>query len=147
MQVAEITLCQDHGRAVVALEDAEHRARLTFYADPHEAVRLVRLVRRGPEACHPVFDFVRALLTSLEMGMTRVVLDDVGGHGIGGTVYVRCAGAEVAVPCYPPDALALALRAGVPIYATSAALTHAKSNVADPALTDWLEQVKPDDFG
>ena len=48
------------------------------------------------------------------------------------------------MPCYPPDALALVLRTGVPIYATAAALSPAQPDVA---VSDWLEHVKPDDFG
>ena len=56
-------------------------------------------------------------------------------------------GAELPVPCYPPDAIALALRAGVPIYATAAALSHADPAPPAPGVvTAWLDQVRPDDF-
>jgi len=89
--------------------------------------------------------------------VTRVVLEDVKGQGIGSRVYVRSGGDELGVPCYPPDALALALRAKVPIYATADALTHAQrvapsvdagGGVADTRreVTRWLERVRPTDF-
>ena len=50
--------------------------------------------------------------------------------------------------CYPPDAIALALRAGVPIYATQDALTHAEPSPTPPpgAVSEWLERVRPSDF-
>jgi bifunctional DNase/RNase len=151
MRFREITLCRAHRRATVVLEDAERRVTLTFYADPQEASRLGRLVDRGPQACHPVFDFVRGLLSAFEAGLTRVVIDDVPGEGIGSVLHVQWAGAELAVPCYPPDALALALRTGLPIYATGDALAHAQPLPAEPGMTDgdvgaWLQRVKPDDF-
>jgi hypothetical protein len=100
---------------------------MTFAADSHEAVRLGRVVRHGPQACHPIFDFVRALLSSLEAGVTRVVLEDVGGEG-----------------SYPPDAIALALRMGIPIYATHDALAHAEPSPPPPAdaVSEWLERVR-----
>ena len=80
--------------------------------------------------------------------MTRVVLEDVQGEGIGGVVYVAASRAELPVPCYPPDAIALALRAGIPIYATPDALTHAEPSPTPPpgAVSEWLERVRPSDF-
>ncbi len=55
------------------------------------------------------------------------------------------------MPGDPPDALALALRTGLPIYATGDALAHAEPLLAGPGVTDgdvgaWLQRVKPDDF-
>lgn len=97
MRFREMTLCRAHRRAIVVLEDAEGRVTLTFYADPQEASRLARLIQRGPQACHPVFDFVRGLLGAFEAGVTRVVIDDVPGEGIGSVLHVQWAGAELAV--------------------------------------------------
>jgi bifunctional DNase/RNase len=134
--------------AVERLEPTSGTLTITFAADSHEAVRLGRVVQHGPQACHPIFDFVRALLSSLEAGVTRVVLEDVQGEGISGIVYVGAGGSELPVPCYPPDAIALALRAGIPIYATQDALTHAEPSPTPPpgAVSEWLERVRPSDF-
>jgi bifunctional DNase/RNase len=119
---------------------------MTFSAEPREAARLARVLETGPGTCNPVLDFVRALLNSFEAGVARIVLDDVQGEGIAGVVYVGWGGAELPVPCYPPDAIALALRAGVPIYATAAALSHAEPAPLPDQLGPWLERVRPDDF-
>jgi hypothetical protein len=81
------------------------------------------------------------------------VLDDVGGTGVSGFIYCRHAESDVGVPCYVPDALALALRLKRPIYATAAALAHAEplppSASAHGEQSDvqaWLERVRPEDF-
>lgn len=52
------------------------------------------------------------------------------------------------MPCYPPDAIALALRAGIPIYATPDALGHAEPSPTPPpgVVSEWLERVRPADF-
>jgi bifunctional DNase/RNase len=146
MQVRELRLCPAHRTAVVQLDDAERGLTMTFSAEPREAARLARVLERGPQACNPVLDFVRALLNSFEAGVARIVLDDVQGEGIAGLVYVGWGGAERPVPCYPPDAIALALRAGVPIYATAAALSHAEPAPLPDRVGPWLERVRPDDF-
>jgi len=58
--------------------------------------------------------------------MTRVVLDDAGASGIGVAVWLQRGGARLTIPCYPPDALGLAHRAKVSIYATAEALAYAR---------------------
>jgi len=152
MRIREIRNCAAHRRTLVVLEDVGGRLTLTFSADPEEARRLVRVRAREGCGCQPVYDFVQALLAALGARLTRVVLEDARGQGIAGRVWLRSAGGEQGVPCYPPDALALALRAGVPVYATADALAHAEPVPgppgADPVgdVARWLERVRPDDF-
>jgi uncharacterized protein len=147
MHLRGLRLCPTHRIAVIQLDDAQRHLTMTFSAEPREASRLARVIELGAQACNPALDFVRALLDSFEAGVARIVLDDVQGQGIAGLVYVGWGGAELPVPCYPPDAIALALRAGVPIYATAAALSHAEPASPRPdGLEAWLERVRPDDF-
>ena len=157
MRIREITSCRNHARTTIVLEDPGQELMLTFYADVEEARRLTREIARSGCACHPIYDFVQSFLLAFDADVTRVVLEDVKGQGIGSRVYVRSGGDELGVPCYPPDALALALRAKVPIYATADALTHAQrvapsvdagGGVADTRreVTRLLERVRPTDF-
>ena len=157
MRIREINACPKHPRTTVVLEDLDRQATLTFYADRDEARRLTQEIARRGCACHPIYDFVQSFLLAFDADVTRVVLEDVKGQGIGSRVYVRSGGDELGVPCYPPDALALALRAKVPIYATADALTHAQrvapsvdagGGVADTRreVTRWIERVRPTDF-
>jgi len=77
----------------------------------------------------------------------------VQGQGISSRIYFRRFEAELDIPCYAPDAFALALRANVPIYATDEVLAHAaplspssSALEAGRDLRKWLERVKPKDF-
>ena len=135
------------------LEDVNERFRLTFYAGLAEAQRLAHVIEQGPSAEQPVYDFIQSLLEALQTTATHVVLDEVKGERIGSFIYFRQAESDVVVPCYAPDALALALRANLPIYATAAALAHAEPLSSSPSTLNgraevrrWLEQVKPEDF-
>lgn len=153
MRVLELTSSADHQRAVIVLEEMERRFRLAFSTDPHEARRLAREMGLARCACNPVYDFIQSLLCTFLATISRVVLDDERGKGIGALVYLRTAEGELSLPCYPPDALALALRAKVPVYATARTLAHAQtlSGLETPPpgpseLSSWLERVKPEDF-
>ena len=153
MRIREITSCMQHKRTIIVLEDVHRCLRLTFYADPDEACRLAQELERGPYACHPVYDFMRRLLEALQATATRVVLDAVQGEGFDGLVYVQQAESEQRIPCYATDALALALRANLPIYATAEALAYAERLSPSPSTLDasgevrqWLKQVLPEDF-
>lgn len=146
-------LCGSDERTLIVLEDVEHRYRLTFSTDPHEAQRLARAMGRARCTCNPVYDFVHSLLRALGATITHVVLDDAGSRSIRAVVCLDREGLELTLPCYPPDALALALRAKVPIYATTSALAHAEHLSPDEALRStpadvrtWLDRVRPEDF-
>ena len=153
MRIREIASCSQHRRTIIMLEDVHQCLRLTFYADPDEACRLTQELERGQHVCHPVYDFMRPLLDALQATATRVVLDVVQGEGLDGFVYVQQAESERGVPCYASDALALALRANLPIYATAEALAYAERLSHSPSAFDesgevrqWLAQVRPEDF-
>jgi bifunctional DNase/RNase len=149
MRIRELTLCEQHDRVLVALDDVGGGRHLTFYADAEDGRRLARELAHGPRACHPVFDFIVALLRSWHAAPVRVVLEDVDGSGLGAVVYLRQGEIESSISCYPPDALTIALRTGVPIYASPDVLSHAEASA--PSLDDtdtarWLDAVRPQDF-
>jgi bifunctional DNase/RNase len=153
MHIRDLLACSEHNRAIVVLEDAERRCRLAFYVSPHEAHRLAHELGRARCAGTPVYDFIQALMDAVHAPMTHVVLDDQGGTGVTGLIYCRHAESDIGVPCYVPDALALALRMQRPIYATAEALVHAEplfpSTSAHREQSDvqqWLERVRPEDF-
>lgn len=153
MRIREMTFCPDHKRHIIVLEDASQRLTLTLSTEPDEAHRLPQVMGRGRYGWHPIYDFIQSLLEAFQATATRVVLDDVQGQGVSSSICIRRFEAELDIPCYVPDALALALRANVPIYATAEVLAHAaplspssSALEAGRDLKKWLEHVKPKDF-
>ena len=69
---------------------------------------------------------------------TVIVLEDV--------VVIRHAETDIAITCYPPDAVAIALREGLSIYATPAALDHAEPIARPDEVARWLDGIRPGDF-
>jgi bifunctional DNase/RNase len=148
MRLRELTSCPHHSRVLITLDDASGPRRITFYADADDARRLAREMARGPRACHPIFDFIQTLLTTWHAAPVRVVLEDVNGDGIGAVVYLRQGEIEFSISCYPPDALTIALRTGIPIYATPEVLSHAAgaAPMEHHDTAQWLQRVRPEDF-
>jgi bifunctional DNase/RNase len=152
MQIREITYCPHHKRGIVVLESVRKRLPLAFYADVAEAQLLAKTLKSGTHPDRPLYEFIQLLLSALQATATYVVLDEVTGQGILGFIYVQGVKTGRRIPCYAPNAMALALQAKIPIYATAKALAHAEPTAPSPGAANeedvrqWLAQVKPEDF-
>jgi hypothetical protein len=139
----------------VLLEDAAQRLTFAFEVHPDEVLRLARLLKGAQLTFHPLHDFIRSLLEAFLVIPTDIILDDVPGKRLQAFVNVQRAGTMLGIPCYAPDALALAGQMKIPIYATERALVHATprsssashgENESDGDVQAWLARVKPTDF-
>jgi bifunctional DNase/RNase len=70
-----------------------------------------------------------------------------------GTLYIKGNDGEATLPCHPADGLALAERAGAPIYATDEVLSHAcplgqshHHRAGLPHVTHGPARTRPDDL-
>jgi len=70
-------------------------------------------------------DLALRLLEKLSADLDRVVIDSFSGTDFQATIHLRASQGELAIPARPGDAIALALRAEAPIYATESILAHA----------------------
>ena len=150
MRVKALTYDHNADQAAVVLEELTGGVGLGFLVPMNEADRLARTLGLTPCPCVPVLDLVEDILAHFEASISRIILDGADA-GISAVLYLGQDGAEAAFPCHPADALALAKRAGTPIYATDAALRHAcpldrphGHEAAD--VGEWLERVRPEDF-
>ncbi|MGH7370186.1 MAG: bifunctional nuclease family protein, partial [Candidatus Methylomirabilaceae bacterium] len=63
-----------------------------------------------------------SLLSTFHSRLRRVIISDLKDNTYYATLYLEADGKEVTLDSRPSDAIALALRAGVPIYANDRAL-------------------------
>jgi bifunctional DNase/RNase len=155
MQIQELSFCAHHKRGLVVLGNAQQRLTLAFDVHPDEVPRLVRMMKGSRQVVHPLHDFIEALLDAFLVTPTDIVLDDVPEKGLMAFIHVERAGTMFSLPCYAPDALALAVQMKTPIYATERALAHAEPRPPSMRLLvpetgedvqAWLARVKPTDF-
>lgn len=152
MLVCSLTHCPEHNRPILLLENLDRRLQLAFLVPVNEADRLARTLGLTPCQCVPVFELVEKLMTHSKARVLHVVLDGTES-GISATLHVGENEGGAVFSCHPADAVALAQRAGAPIYATDEALRHAcpldqpHSHEASPAeVAQWLDWVRPEDF-
>jgi hypothetical protein len=90
-----------------------------------------------------------------DVGIASIILSPSGDNRLAASVQVRIGPNETSVPCHTADALALAIRLRVPVFATAAlaqildrkGTDSGKIPLPDDAeATPWLDRVKPDDF-
>jgi bifunctional DNase/RNase len=153
MQIRELNFCAHHKRGLIVLEDAQQRLTLAFNVHPDEVPRLSQIMKGVKDVIHPLYDFIGSLLDAFLISPTDIVLDDVPQRGLMAFVYVERVGTRLSLPCYAPDALALAVQMKTPIYATGRALVHAEPRSsslntldAEEDVQAWLAQIKPTDF-
>ncbi|HXH84741.1 MAG TPA: bifunctional nuclease domain-containing protein, partial [Candidatus Tectomicrobia bacterium] len=91
---------------------------LALWLPDNEAERLARALGLAGHGCVGIFDLVEALLEKLGCRVTAAVLDTAAGAVVA-ALRVGDGTSESAIACHPADAIALATRAGAPIYATA----------------------------
>ncbi len=121
---------------------------LAFYIPMNEANRLARCLGMTQCPCTPILELTEQLIG--HMGATVVRACREGDErGVSAGLVLERDGAELLLPCHPADAVALAVRASVPIVAEDSALAHARSTGTPPPedpVRNRRDQVRPADF-
>jgi uncharacterized protein len=106
-------------------------------------------------------DLLRNVLVELGAEVVQVVITELQEHTFFAELHLRVGGASHIVSCRPSDAVALAVRAGTPLFAADEVLDAAGKVQPAPADGDesdetpdeileefraFIEDVKPEDF-
>jgi bifunctional DNase/RNase len=141
MQVKGFSTCSQHGQVV--LEDPDGMVQLSIRMRPLMAHWLAHELK---ECRCPAVSMYRLLqeLVAKFGGNLRVSLIDASADNTPlGLLIISCPnGTEIQQACHPADAIAMAVRTRVPLYATSRALKMGSWKSIQP----WLETVTPQDF-
>jgi bifunctional DNase/RNase len=103
-------------------------------------------------------DLIRNILDGVKAKVSRIVVNDLRDNTFYAVIFLAINGTEVAIDSRPSDAIALALRVKAPIFVAEKVIREAKSidltedKPAEDAESvrdwrDWIENVKPEDFG
>jgi len=99
-------------------------------------------------------DLIKNILESVEAKVEKIVVNDLRDNTFFAVIHLRLGEEEITVDSRPSDAIALALRVGAPIFVDEDVVRRAKSVEVAPKesddqekLKEWLENLKPEDFG
>jgi hypothetical protein len=132
-----------HNAYIVALKDEESSEILPVWVGKAEA-NAIHLALEGPPPPRPMtHDLLKSVLDAVDAKLISVVITDLKENTYYAKLHLMYEDAEYAVDSRPSDAIALALRTNSPVFAREEVFRKQASEELD----QWLENLKPDDFG
>jgi bifunctional DNase/RNase len=138
---------------IIILKDSTGQAVLPIWVGIFEAnaiaVRLENIMTPRPMT----HDLLRNVIEELQARILRITITDLKDNTFFARISLSCGDRDLAIDARPSDAMALALRAGAPIFVEQTVLD--KSSSADGSsdseeterLRKWLESVDPEELG
>jgi hypothetical protein len=155
MKVRGLTLDPLTNMALVILRDLEGNKALPIWVGIPEANAIALELEQVPTPRPLTHDLVKNILDGVNATVTRIVVNDLKDSTFYATIFLSLRGEEIRIDSRPSDAIAVALRVKAPIFVTLDVIERAgsidvseQSGTEDPEqVKDWLENIKPEDFG
>jgi bifunctional DNase/RNase len=143
MKVRGLTFDPYSNTFVVILKDEHNVDMLPIWVGKSEA-SAISFALEGVAAPRPMtHDFMKSVLDLADAKVLSVVVTDLKDNTYYAKVHLMCEDSEFSIDARPSDAIALALRSDAPIFANEDVLRKQASE----ELGQWLENLKPEDFG
>lgn len=155
MVVKGLTLDPLTNMPIVILKDVEGNRALPIWIGPNEANAIALEMEQVTTPRPMTHDLIRNILEGLKAKVSRVVVNDLRDNTFFAVILLSVNDAEVAIDSRPSDAIALALRVKAPIFVADKVIRDAKSidlteekPAEDPqSVREWIDSLKPEDFG
>ena len=128
---------------IVVLRDEEHSDMLPIWVGKSEAGAISMSLENVTPPRPMTHDFMMSFLDAFNAKVISVVITDLSEHTYFSKIHLMYEDSEYTVDARPSDAIALALRSNAPIFANNSVMTKQSSE----ELEQWLENLKPEDFG
>ena len=139
-------------------DDDNHRVTLPIKIGPVEALAITMGIEGDQQKRPLTHDLLSSVINTLGARLSSIAIVDVRGTTFFATLQlIRTDGSRVEVDCRPSDAIALAVRRGVPIYVREQVLETAtmpdfqqverdSEELELQAFHDFVEGLSPEDF-
>jgi len=144
-----------HNQPIVLLRERDGERFLPIWIGAVEATSIAFALQGVVTARPMTHDLMRDLLSELGVHVDRIVVTELRDGTFYAEIQMTQAKQSVVVSSRPSDAIALAVRATVPIYANEHVLAEAGIHIEEEEPGDedevarfkeFLEQVSPEDF-
>ena len=139
---------------IVLLREREGERYLPIWIGAMEATAIAFALQGIVTARPMTHDLMKNILESVEAKVEKIVVNDLRDNTFFALIHIRLGEEEITVDSRPSDAIALALRVGAPIFVEEDVVRRAKNVEVAPKeaddqekLKEWLENIKPEDFG
>ena len=128
---------------IVILRDEDRSDILPIWVGKSEAGSISLALENVAPPRPMTHDFMKSILDAYDAKIISVVITDLSENTYFAKIHMMYEDSEYTVDSRPSDAIALALRCNAPIFASEAVIRKQNSE----ELEQWLENLKPEDFG
>ena len=155
MRVMGIALDTRTGSPIVVLNDKENRKALPIWIGSAEASAIIRKIENIPSSRPMTHDLFIQISEKSGYEITKIEINDVDDSTYFATIFMFSEelNKEIQIDSRPSDAIAIALRADVPILVTTNVLaaglvsTDVEKDEQEAAeFKDFIKDIKPSDF-
>jgi bifunctional DNase/RNase len=154
MRVRGLALDPVSNMPIILLRDEDDKRSLPIWVGIFEANAIALELEKISTPRPMTHDLIKNILDSVEAKVDKIVINDLRDNTFFAMIHLRMGEEEITVDSRPSDAIALALRVGAPILVEEDVVRRAKSVEVAPKeandqekLKEWLENLKPEDFG
>ncbi|MBY0450057.1 MAG: bifunctional nuclease family protein [Cyanobacteria bacterium] len=152
--VMGIALDSRTGTPIVVLNDKEGRRALPIWIGTAEASAIIRQLEDIKTARPMTHDLIFNMCNEMGFELTRVEINDLSSDTYFASIHlVHKEGHTHIIDSRPSDAIALALKASAPIFATSQVVAEgtistdqARDEAEKEAFREFVKDLKPSDF-
>jgi bifunctional DNase/RNase len=138
---------------IIILRDKDGQRILPIWVGIFEANAIALQIENVATPRPMTHDLLRNVIADLHGAVQKIVVSDLKDNTFYALIHMTVDGQPVVVDSRPSDAIALALRAHVPIFVEETVIENAKTidfTAEKPdadRLHKWLESLDPDDLG
>lgn len=154
MKVMGIALDTRTGSPIIVLNDFDNRRALPIWIGSAEASSIIRKIENIPSTRPLTHDLFLSFAESLGAKITKVEINDVDEQTYFSSIYLQDKDdKEIAIDSRPSDAIAIAIRANVPIFVSAAVMADgaistdsSKDEEEAQEFKNFIKDIKPSDF-
>jgi bifunctional DNase/RNase len=158
MKVRGLALDPMSNMPIIILRDEDDKRSLPIWVGIFEANAIALELEKIATPRPMTHDLIKNILEAIEARVVKVMVTDLKDNTFFAVLHLQVGETEYTVDSRPSDAIALALRVAAPIFVDEDVVRKAKSievtkegetvKADDPErLREWLENIKPEDFG
>jgi len=158
MKVSGLTMDPITNTPIVILKDLEEKRAIPIWIGIFEASAIATEIEKITFSRPMTHDLLNEILKLLKAEVIRVEIHDLRNNTFFANLHLRLHGEPIVVDARPSDAIAIAMRAGAPIFVEDRVIDKSRNvdigtKMADldklkkEKLAEFLENLSPEDFG
>jgi uncharacterized protein len=158
MRVSGLTMDPITNTPIVILKDLEEKKAIPIWIGIFEASAIATEIEKITFSRPMTHDLLTEIVKVLKTEVTRVEIHDLRNNTFFANIHLLREGNRIVVDARPSDAIAIALRAGAPIFVDDKVVEKSRNvdfgtkmtdldRLKKEKLAEFLENLSPEDFG